>query len=62
MNLSPDGQRLELFFPQIWPLMGFMHPEGIAINRWRYRRNAPAASSAGTRPLGTTSPSADRPS
>ena len=30
MRLSPDGQRLELFFPQIWPLAGYTLPEAIA--------------------------------
>jgi predicted AlkP superfamily phosphohydrolase/phosphomutase len=30
VQLSPDGQHLELFFPQIWPIMGYTYPEGIA--------------------------------
>lgn len=31
MVLSPDGQQLELFFPQIWPIAGgYTYPEHIA--------------------------------
>jgi len=30
MVLSPDGKRVELFFPQIWPITGYTYPEGIA--------------------------------
>lgn len=30
MRLSRDGSRLELFFPQIWPLNGYTHPPSIA--------------------------------
>jgi predicted AlkP superfamily phosphohydrolase/phosphomutase len=30
MRLSADGQGLELFFPQIWPIAGYTYPEGIA--------------------------------
>jgi len=28
--LSPEGERLELFFPQIWPITGYTYPEEIA--------------------------------
>jgi predicted AlkP superfamily phosphohydrolase/phosphomutase len=30
MRLSPDGEHLELFFPQIWPITGYTYPEAIA--------------------------------
>jgi len=31
MRLSADGQQMELFFPQIWPIEGgYTYPEGIA--------------------------------
>jgi predicted AlkP superfamily phosphohydrolase/phosphomutase len=30
MALSPDGSRMELFFPQVWPVTGYTYPEGIA--------------------------------
>ncbi|MFN2155455.1 MAG: alkaline phosphatase family protein [Anaerolineae bacterium] len=29
VRLSPDGEQLELFFPQIWPITGYTYPEGI---------------------------------
>jgi predicted AlkP superfamily phosphohydrolase/phosphomutase len=30
MALSPDGGRMELFFPQMWPITGYTYPEAIA--------------------------------
>ena len=30
MRLSADGQRVELFFPQIWPIEGYTQPKGVA--------------------------------
>lgn len=30
INLSADGQHLELFFPQIWPITGYTYPDGVA--------------------------------
>ena len=30
IHLSPDGQHVELFFPQIWPITGYTRPDGIA--------------------------------
>jgi predicted AlkP superfamily phosphohydrolase/phosphomutase len=30
VRLSPDAQSFELFFPQIWPITGYTHPEDIA--------------------------------
>jgi predicted AlkP superfamily phosphohydrolase/phosphomutase len=30
VGLAPDASRLELFFPQIWPVSGYTFPDGVA--------------------------------